>query len=103
MPKLNANYYELLESYAGRIRRKMPQVEEHALLTKSIKYRDVLATTVVGRGTTYDELSANLDDLANGEIDFAVLASLGRIVALQNINTEDRANGRKFIHAANEN
>lgn len=103
VPKLNANYYELLESYACRIRRNMPQAEEHALLTKSMKYRDVLATIVVGQGITYDELSENLDDFTNGEIDFAVLASLGRIVALQNINTEDRANGRKIIHAANEN
>ncbi|MGV2854618.1 glycosyltransferase family 2 protein [Glutamicibacter sp. AGC13] len=103
VPKLNANYYELLESYACRIRRNMPQAEEHALLTKSMKYRDVLATIVVGQGITYDELSENLDDFTNGEIDFAALASLGRIVALQNINTEDRANGRKIIHAANEN
>lgn len=103
VPKLNANYHELLESYAGRIRRKMPQVEEHALLTKSIKYRDVLATAVVGRGTTYDDLSENLDDLTNGEVDFAVLAALGRIVALQNITSEDRPNGRKFVHVANEN
>ncbi|WP_443451754.1 glycosyltransferase [Glutamicibacter ardleyensis] len=78
-------------------------MEEHALLTKSIKYRDVLATAVVGRGTTYDDLSENLDDLTNGEVDFAVLAALGRIVALQNITSEDRPNGRKFVHVANEN
>ncbi|RWZ83212.1 glycosyltransferase family 2 protein [Glutamicibacter sp. HZAU] len=100
---LNLSYSMLLKSYAERIRRSLPQAEEHALLAKSVRYRDVLATAVAGRGTTFEELSEKLDELGDGDINFEALASLGRIVALQNIYAEDRSTGLRLLRIANEN
>jgi glycosyltransferase involved in cell wall biosynthesis len=88
----------LLRDYAVIARRRGPRaLEGTALRSRSTELRELHAYLASDGTLTYDELVEVLEHGGRTRLDPLWTASLGRTVALQNIDDEDRALGRRLL------